>query len=270
MSESRPESRPAPRPLALVTGASSGIGLAVARRLAVDHDLVLVARSADKLAELAAALERDHGAAVRVVGADLGNPDGVARVAAALDAGRPVDVLVNNAGLGVFGEFAATRLDDELAMLALNVVALTALTKLVVPGMVARGRGRILNVASTAAFQPGPFMAVYFATKAYVLSFSEAIGAELEGSGVTVTALCPGPTASGFQAAAQMESSKLVSGKALPTADEVAAAGVAAMQRGRRVAVVGVKNKLLVQSLRFLPRRTITATVKRMQAPHAR
>jgi short-subunit dehydrogenase len=103
-----------------------------------------------------------------------------------------------------------------------------------------------------------------------VLSFSEAIGAELDGTGVTVTALCPGPTASGFQAAAQMESSKLVSGKALPTADEVAAAGVAAMQRGRRVAVVGVKNKLLVQSLRFLPRRTVTATVKRMQAPHAR
>jgi len=257
------------RPVAVVTGASSGIGLELARLLAADgHDLVLVARSRAKLSQLAAELTAAHGARVRIIAADLGSPDGAAAVVRELEAaGTQVDVLINNAGLGLFGEFASTRLDDELGMLQLNVVALTALTKQVLAGMVARGRGRILNVASTAAFQPGPYMAVYYATKAYVLSFSEAIAAELEGTGVTVTALCPGPTASGFQAQAQMEDSKLVRGKKLPTAAEVAAAGYAALKRGKRVVVPGVRNKLLVQSVRFMPRRMVTATVKRVQGP---
>src|SRR5262245_27754402 len=157
------------RPIALVTGASSGIGLDFARLLAADgHDLVLVARSAGKLDELGRELEAKHGAKVRVIAADLSDPKAAARIAAEL-AGVEIDVLVNNAGYGLFGKFIETKLDAELNMISLNVVTLTQLAKAFIPAMAARGRGRVLNVASTAAFQPGPLMAVYYATKAYVL-----------------------------------------------------------------------------------------------------
>ena len=152
-------------------------------------------------------------------------------------------------------------------MIQLNIVALTELSKHVARSMKARGRGRILNVASTASFQPGPLMAVYYASKAYVLSFSEALASELEGSGVTVTALCPGPTASGFQAAAALEGSKLVAGKKLPTAAEVAAYGLRSLRSGRTVAIPGARNWMLAQSVRLMPRRTVTRMVKRVQAP---
>ena len=244
-------------PTALVTGASSGIGLEIARILAKDHDLTLAARSGDKLEALAAEI-----GGARVVAVDLSEVSGPRRLVAELPA---VDVLVNNAGFGDWGTFATaaeTRLDE---MIELNVGALTRLARAYLPGMIERRNGRIMNVASTAAFQPGPLMAVYYATKAYVLSLSEALAEETRGTGVTVTALCPGPTASGFQAGAAMEDSRLVKGRKLPTAAEVAAYAVRAMNRGDVVAVPGFVNKAMAASVRFSPRPVIRRAVHRMQ-----
>jgi short-subunit dehydrogenase len=249
---------------ALITGASSGIGLDLARLFAKDGcDVVLVARSEGKLRELAAELERDCGVKAHVIALDLAQP----HAAQALVQRLPVaiDVLVNNAGFGVTGPFVETDLAKELEMIQVNIVALTELTKLLLPPMVARRRGRVLNVASTAAFQPGPLMAVYYATKAYVLSFSEAIADELRDSGVTVTALCPGPTETGFAAVADMTTTRLFNvAKPMSSAD-VARAGYAAMKRGRRVVIPGVKNKLLTQSVRVSPRRLVTTIVRKLQ-----
>ncbi len=252
---------------ALITGASGGIGLELARLFARDGwSLVLVARRADRLEALAGELRERAGASVVVVPADLSRPGAADGIAGALRAGsRDVDALVNDAGFGVFGPFAATDLGAELGMIQVNVTALTQLTKLLLPGMIGRGGGRRLNVASTAAFQPGPLMAAYYATKAYVLSFSEALAEELEGSGVTVTALCPGPTATGFQAAAGMEKSKLVRRIGVLDAATVARAGYAGLLAGKRVVVPGVVNKILAQSVRLAPRRLLTAIVRRMQ-----
>ena len=192
---------------ALVTGASSGIGLELARLFAHDgYDLILVARSVEKLDRLGAELSARHGIRARTVGADLGSPDAPGAIAETLkQAAVRIDVLVNNAGYGVHGPFAKTELQTELDLLRVNVVALTHLTKLLLPTMLARRAGRILNVASTAGFQPGPLMAVYSASKAYVLSFSEALAEELAGTGVTVTTLCPGPVLTGFQARAGLD-----------------------------------------------------------------
>lgn len=257
------------RPLALVTGASNGIGLEMARQLAArGHDLLLVARSQQRLAELAAQLQQQHGVHADAIALDLAGRDAADRLVDEVERrGRPVDVLVNNAGFGLFGRHVDTQLADEQQMIDVNITTLTRLAKRLLPGMVARGRGRILNVASTAAFQPGPYMAVYYATKAYVLSYSEALAEELAGTGVSVTALCPGPTASGFQDKAAMQSSALVNGKRLPTAAEVAAYGVRALLAGRRVAVPGLMNRLMVQSVRFTPRRVVTRLVAQMSRP---
>ena len=249
---------------ALITGASSGIGLDLARLFAKDgHDVVLVARSEGKLREIAAELERDFGMTAHVIVADLAKPDAPQTLVAQLPV--DVDVLVNNAGFGVLGPFVETDLAKELEMIQVNVVALTHLTKLLLPPMVARRRGRVLNVASTAAFQPGPLMAVYYATKAYVLSFSEAIADELRDSGVTVTALCPGPTETGFAAVADMASTRLFNIAKPMSSAEVARAGYEAMKRGRRVVVPGIKNKLLTQSIRVSPRRMVTTIVRKLQ-----
>jgi len=242
---------------ALVTGASSGIGLEIARILAKDYDLTLAARSGDKLDALATEI---GGASVFAV--DLSDPEGPHQLVAELPA---VDVLVNNAGFADWSAFAdasETKLDE---MIELNVGALTRLTRAYLPGMLERGNGRVMNLASTAAFQPGPLMAVYYATKAYVLSLSEALAEETRGTGVTVTALCPGPTASGFQARAEMEDSRLVKGRKLPTAAEVAAYGVKAMNRGDVVAVPGFMNKAMAALVRFSPRPVIRRVVHRMQ-----
>jgi len=251
---------------ALITGASSGIGLELARVFAENgHDLVIVARSEGKLQALAGELQA-RGVRVHVIASDL-SADGAAGIVARRvgDLGVAVDVLVNNAGYGVYGPFLETSLDAELAMIHLNIIALTELTKRLLPAMVARKRGRILNVASTAAFLPGPLMAVYYATKAYVLSFSEAIANELAGTGVTVTILAPGPTASGFQAAASLEESKLVAGKTLPTSREVARAAYDGVMAGKSLVIPGVVNKLTAQIHRFFPRRVIASVVRNVQ-----
>jgi short-subunit dehydrogenase len=254
----------------LITGASSGIGLELAREFAAHrHDLILVARNEEKLRALARELE-SLGVRAYVVAADLSKPSSPRTIVdgiGALDRSRrlEVDVLVNNAGYGLYGPFLETSLETELEMIQVNIVALTELTKRLLPGMVERRRGKILNLASTASFLPGPLMAVYYATKAYVLSFSEAIATELEGTGVTVTALCPGPTASGFQAAARLQESKLVAGRKLPTAAEVARFGYQATMAGRAVAVPGFSNKLTSQLHRFFPRSAVRKTVQRVQ-----
>jgi short-subunit dehydrogenase len=262
---SNTSSAPAPG-WALVTGASGGIGLEIARELARRrHALLLVARNQPALDTLARELREQHRVTVATWAADLAAPGAVERLAQHLaEQGIEPAVLVNNAGYGVYGEHLQTEWAAERGMIELNVLALTELTKRVLPGMVQRGRGRILNLASTAAFQPGPFMAVYYATKAYVLSYSEALAEELAGRGVTVTALCPGPTATGFSDRAAASDSALFKSHRLPTAPEVARYGVRAMARGQRVAIHGTLNWWMAQSIRLTPRRWVTAIVARM------
>src|SRR6478735_8030028 len=233
---------------ALVTGASGGIGAEIARVLAPDHDLVLVARSAAKLDALATEL-----GGARVIAADLSEPGAVGKIAAELP------------DVDDFGAFAAEDPDRILGMIQLNITSLTALTRQYLPVMLERGQGRVMNVASTASFQPGPLMAVYYATKSYVLSFSEALHEETRGTGVTVTALCPGPTASGFQAAADMELSPLVANRKLPSAADVARYGVKAMEKGDVVVVPGAMNKMMAASVRFSPRPVVRRLVHKMQ-----
>jgi uncharacterized protein len=251
----------------LITGASSGIGLELARVAAgKGHGLVLVARREDTLRALARELHERHGVRAEAIAADLSQPGAASDVVSRLETlDIQIDALANNAGFGVYGPFSETALETELQIIHVNIVALTELTKRLLPGMIARRAGRILNVASTAAFVPGPLMAVYYATKAYVLSFSEAIANELAGTGVTVTALCPGPTASGFQAAANLGKSKLVAGKMLATSRQVAEDGYDAMMAGRTLVVSGWSNKLVAQMPRLLPRRAVAAIVRSAQ-----
>lgn len=253
---------------ALITGASSGIGKALAENFAKDgYNLVLAARGVASMQAMADDLQRKYNISATVIHADLETHDGAAKLHADTKASNiTLSALANNAGYGSFGEFKDSALAPELAMMQLNMNTVVVLTKLFLPDLIAT-KGKILNTASTAAFQPGPYMAVYYATKAFVLSFSEAIAAELEGTGVTVTALCPGPTASGFQDKADMHASALVKGKKLPTAQEVAAAGYRAMQRGQRVFVPGFMNWVMAQSVRFTPRNMVTAMVKQMSKP---
>ena len=244
------------RPLALVTGASSGIGADLARELARhSHDLVLTARRTAPMAALAEEL-KTIGAASTVIAADLSKPGAAAELAVELETrGLEVDVLVNNAGLGAGGPFHESDPLRVSEMLQVNVVAPTELTRALLPGMIRRGHGRVLIVSSTAAYQPGPTMAVYSATKAFELSFGEAISHELRGTGVTVTTLCPGPTRTGFTDVANTGKSVLFVGPManVMTSAEVARHGYRAMTAGKRVHVVGFTNKLVVASGRFSP-----------------
>ena len=253
---------------ALITGASSGIGKALADQFAKDgYHLVLAARGVARMQTLADQLQQQHKVQVTVIGADLETNDGAGKLHADIKShGITIHALANNAGYGTFGEFKDSALAPELAMMQLNMNTVVVLTKLFLPDLIAT-RGKVLNTASTAAFQPGPYMAVYYATKAFVLSFSEAIAAELEGTDVTVAALCPGPTASGFQDKADMHASALVKGKKLPSSEEVAAAGYRAMQRGQRVFIPGAMNWIMAQSVRLTPRNMVTAMVKQMSKP---
>lgn len=254
---------------ALITGASGGIGEALAQQIAAaGFRIILAARSQEKLQALGERLSREHGVEHRVIVADLSRSETTSAIEAAVHAyGWDIDLLVNNAGFTVFGPFADVSWRKQHELLEVNIVTLTALTHRFLPGMLARQNGGILNVASTAAFMPGPLMAVYYASKAYVLSFSEALHEEVAGSGVTVTALCPGPTETGFQSRGEMEDSKLVRDKRLMSADAVARAGLKGLFAGKRVVVPGMMNKLSIELPRFLPRAMMPGIVKRAQAP---
>lgn len=254
--------------LALITGASSGIG----RELAVVHaehrgDLVLVARREARLADLADRLRGDHGVTVYVLDRDLSEPGAAAALVADLDrADLKPAILINNAGFGYWGRFHEQDLARNARMVRLNVTALMELTGLLLPRMVRHGRGRILNVGSTAGMVPGPRQAVYYATKAFVNSFSQALAAELQGTGVTVTVLCPGPTESEFAAAADLQDTRSFRGRR-PSSREVAEYGYASMLRGKDLVVHGWQMKtLMLVGLRVAPRRAVIRVVERLQS----
>jgi len=256
-----------PTETALITGASSGIGEELARLFAKDRsNLILVARSREKLEQLATELRRDHGIQVEVLPGDLAE---VAAPQAIFDdlaaKGISVDVLVNNAGFGSAGPVADLPVQQQIDMIQVNVTALTHLTRLFLPGMIQSGHGGILNVGSTAGFQPGPYMAVYYATKAYVLSFTEALAEELAGTAIKVTCLAPGATATGFAALANMENSLLFR---LGTMDArtVAAIGYRGFRRGKVIVIPGLKNRLGAFSVRFAPRSFVRKLTKRLQS----
>lgn len=251
----------------LITGASSGIGRELSLVFAAGGaNLALVARSGGKLEQLAQTIRERHAVRVHVFPKDLAGPGAAASLAADLEAaGLTIDVVVNNAGFGALGPFADSSLDRQRQMIQLNILALTELTRLLLPGMRQRGRGGILNLASTAAFQPGPFMAVYYATKAYVLSFTEALAEELRGEPVTVTCLCPGPTHTGFASQADAEHSPLFEKFAME-APEVARQGYEGFRAGKTVVVVGLTNKLTAFSTRLAPRWFAARVVRSLHA----
>jgi short-subunit dehydrogenase len=247
--------------IALVTGASAGLGTEFARLFAADgHDVVLVARRRDRLDALAAELAGgEKPVRTHVIALDLAAPGAVKQLAAELARlGLEIDFLVNNAGFGASGAFHSADETRQLEMVQVNVNTLVALTRALLPGMVARGRGRVLNIGSTAGFQPGPFMAVYYASKAFVNSFTEALWYELKGTGVTATVSCPGATATEFGEVAGNDKSRLFMMGAA-RADLVARQAYRAMHAGRAMVVHGAKNKLAVQSLRVSPRATVRA-----------
>ena len=264
---SRPGSgAPSPRRFALVTGASTGIGRDLAELLARDgFHLLLVARSAEALERVAAQLSTTYAVSCDAFPADLARRDERERLAVRLSAGAPVDVLINNAGIGVHGYFHETDIERELQLVDLNVAALTHVTKMVLPAMLARRSGRIMHVGSVASFVPGPLMAVYYASKAYALSFSEGLSEELAGTGVTATALCPGPTTTNFQTSAGLHASAPPGGSAPMTSMAVAEIGYRAMLAGRRAVVPGARNKIIVLASRLLPRRAMASMVRRVQ-----
>lgn len=252
---------------ALITGASSGIGLELAKvHASKGDDVVLVARNIAKLNALKTDLEKQFGIKVYNIGKDLSLPNAAQEVyETTKQQNIQIDYLINNAGFGDFGMFAETDWQKQLQMINLNITTLTQFTQLYLQDMLKRGNGKIMNVASTAAFQSGPTMSVYYATKAYVLSFSEAVNNEISDKGVTVTTLCPGVTESGFQAAAAMEESALVKGKRFPSSKEVAEYGYKAMMKGKTVAIHGFMNYILANSVRFLPRAIVVKITRKMQ-----
>jgi short-subunit dehydrogenase len=251
---------------ALITGASNGIGLELAKiHASKGGDLVLVARNKSKLDEIKTELEKQFKVTVYTIGKDLSEPDAAQEIYNETKKENiQVDYLINNAGFGGFGMFSETDWDNELKMINLNITTLTLFTKLYLRDMVKRSSGKIMNVASTAAFQSGPMMAIYCATKAYVLSFTEAVSNEVNGKGITITALCPGATETGFQAAGALEESKLFKGKKLPTAKDVAEYGYSSMLKGRTVAIHGMMNYIMANSIRFIPRAMVLKVSRKM------
>ncbi|MGD6818077.1 SDR family NAD(P)-dependent oxidoreductase [Metabacillus sp. 84] len=250
----------------LVTGASGGIGLELAKLAASKgHSLVLSARNEQKLYEIKQSFEKEYNAQVIIHPADLSKPEEISQLGEVLKSREiHVSYLINNAGFGLYGEFLDTDLQDELNMIDLNIRSLTHLTKMFLPGMAEKNKGGILNVASIAAFQPGPLMAVYYATKAYVLSFTEALENELNKTNIHISALCPGPTETGFFERAELENSKLFKNGVMP-ADQVAKIGFDGWMNGKTVIIPGIQNKLLVGSVRFMPRKMVTSVVRKVQ-----
>jgi short-subunit dehydrogenase len=251
----------------LITGASGGIGYELAKLFACDHhNLVLVARSGDKLAQVAAEL-RAQNITVKTAALDLAQPTVPKFLFDQLQTeGVAVDILINNAGFGAFGEFAQMSDEEIFGQIQLNIIALTELTRLFLPPMLARRSGRIMNVASTAGFQPGPLMAVYYATKAYVISFSEALANEVRNSGVTVTCFCPGATHTGFAKRAGNDESRLFKRFGM-NVEKVALDGFRAVMEGRGLAISGLHNWLIAQSTRFAPRKMVTAVSRWISEP---
>lgn len=250
---------------ALITGASSGLGIEFAKiHSAKGDNLVLVARSKDKMNLLKAEIEKRHDVSVYVIGRDLSDPGACKTIFNELKTQKiHIDYLINNAGFGDFGLYAQCNWEKQLQMINLNVTSLAYLTRLFLPEMIKNKYGKILNIASTAAFQPGPTMSVYFATKAFVLSFSEALANEVNDTGVTVTALCPGATATGFKTAASLDTSALFKGS-IAGSKEVAEFGYKAMMKGKTVVIHGFKNKIMAGSSRFAPRKMVTAIARKM------
>ncbi|WP_421381196.1 SDR family NAD(P)-dependent oxidoreductase [Bacillus salacetis] len=251
----------------VITGASSGLGVEFAKQFAGrNFDLVLTARSENKLNELARELEGKHGINVHIVPLDLSRSGSAKKLYEAVKALEvTAEILINNAGFGLFGEFEDTEMQKELDMIEVNITALTELTKYFGKDMVARKSGKILNVASTAAFQPGPLMAVYYATKAYVLSLSEALANEWNDSGVKVAALCPGATETGFSNTAELGQSKLFQSGVMQADEVVAQAVKSLLETNKTVIVPGFKNKMLANSIRFMPRKMVTSVVRKVQ-----
>jgi len=252
---------------ALITGASSGIGLELAKVFAEHkHNLILVARSVDKLEKLKSELESKYQIKAEVIPADLSVSGASQKLYETVQKRNlAVDILVNNAGFGDYGSFIDSELGKQEEMIQVNITALTALTKLFLPAMIAGKSGKIMNVASTAAFQPGPLMTVYYATKAYVLFFSEGLTEELKNTGVTVTALCPGPTSSNFQSAANIKDVPFMTQMKIPTSQDVAIYAYKALMCGTPVAVHGTFNKFGTMSVRMVPRSWARKLVMKLQ-----
>lgn len=252
----------------LITGASSGIGLEFAKVCASHgNDVILTARSQDQLEALSTEIQTQYKVKVQVIPLDLSAVGSATQLFEIIKGKNwDVNILINNAGFGDHGAFAQSSLKKQIEMIQLNITSLTELTHLFLSPMLNRNNGKILNVASTAAFQPGPMMSVYYATKAYVLSFSEALAEELQNTGTTITALCPGPTTSGFQKAANFSNIALLNMMTIPSSKEVAEYGYDAMMKGKVIAIHGFKNSILAKTSRFLPRSVVRKIIKKIQS----
>jgi short-subunit dehydrogenase len=253
------------RQVALITGASSGIGLDLAKIFAQGgHDLVLVARNEDALRAVAADCEKS-GVKVHVLAKDLSNPSAAQEIFDELSSrGIAVEVLVNNAGFGTHGPFVRTKLEDEVGMIQVNITALIALTRLFLPPMISRKSGKIMNVASMAGFAPGPYMSVYYATKAFVLSQSIALSHEVKKHGVIVSVLCPGPTKTDFQKRARIAESKLFKKPRSMTSMDVARAGYDGLMKGKLIVVPGFSNKVIRVASKVVPRGMLARVAGKM------
>jgi len=256
------------KPIALITGASGGIGYELCRQFAKNgYDLILVARDEEKLKTYSEEFKKNHDTKSTIILKDLSSVTSAEEIFHQLKHEKiSVDVLVNNAGFGTFGKFLETDLKKELSMMQVNMITLTLLTKLLLPEMIQKKSGKILNVASTAAFFPGPLMAVYYATKAFVYSFSQAIRQELKNTGVSVTVLCPGPTRTGFEKGADLQASKLFK-HALMDAPVVAEIAYKGLMKNKGIVIPGLRNKIQIFSEHFVPRNLIAGIVESAQKP---
>ena len=254
----------------LITGATTGIGYELAKLFAKDkYELIIIARNETKLSETASFLIKDYNVKVKFIPKDLSMQDSAKEIFDELKKENiSIDMLVNNAGFGDQGAFADSDMKNDIDMISLNITSLVILNRLFLDDMLKRNSGKILNVASTAAFQSGPFMAVYYATKAFVLSFSEAVSEELTGTNVTVSCLCPGPTETEFQNRAGIKKTKMMNRKkfTVMSAAEVALTGYKEMMKGKRIIIPGFANKAGAIFVKLLPRKIITKITRSLNS----